>query len=117
MKDVKKNLKVISHNMAKQFLIDCTLSNVRETLVKTAIQYIPNPAAQTAVKVAGFVGYLAAAGHFTKEEKQNIEEALTNMLTGKTSEEIDNEINDLMKKMMEDSANFKSGVEPEGKDA
>lgn len=104
MKDVKKNLKVISRNMTKQFLIDCTIANAKEAVVKTAIQYIPNPAAQMATRVAGFIGYLAVSNYFTKEENQAIAEALTDMLTGgKTSKEIDTEINNLMKKMMENS--------------
>ena len=118
MKDVKKNLKVISRNMTKQFLIDCTISSAEQAVVKTAIQYIPNPAAQIATRIAGFIGYLAVANYFTKEEKQAMEEALTDMLSGgKTSEEIDTEIDNLMKKMMEDSAKRKSGEEPEGQDA
>lgn len=118
MKDVKKNLKVISRNMTKQFLIDCTIANAKEAVVKTAIQYIPNPAAQMATRVAGIIGYLAVSNYFTKEETQAMAEALTDMFTGgKTSEEIDTEINNLMKKMMEDSAKLKSGEEPEGQDA
>ena len=118
MKDVRKNLKVISRNVTKEFLIDCTLSSVEHLIVESAIQYIPHPAAKTAVRVAGFIGYLAVANYFTKEEDRAIAEALTDMLYGgKTSEEIDTEINNLMKKMMEDSAKRKSGEEPEGQDA
>lgn len=118
MKDVKKNLKVISRNMTKQFLIDCTIANAKEAVVKTAIQYIPNPAAQMATRLAGFIGYLAVANYFTKEEKQAMEEALTDMFDAeKTSKELDAEIDNLMKKMMEDSAKRKSGEEPEGQDA
>ena len=118
MKDVKKNLKVISHNMTKEFLIDFTLGIVDHLIVDSVIQYIPNQAVKTAVKVSGYVGYFVAAKHFTKEEQQSINEAIRDMLSkGKTSKEIETEINDLMEKMMEDSAKRKSGEEPEGQDA
>ena len=120
MKDVKKNLKVISHNMTKQFLIDFTLAIVEDLIVDSVIQYIPNQAAKTAVKISGYVGYFVVAKHFTKEEQQSINEAVRDMLSrGKASEEIETEINDLIEKMkmMEDSAKRKSGEEPEGQDA
>ena len=104
MKDVKKNLKVISRNMTKEFLIDFTLAIVEDLIVDSVIQYVPNQAAKTAVKVAGYVGYFVVAKHFTKEEQQSIKEAIRDMLSkGKTSEEIETEINDLMEKMIEDS--------------
>lgn len=104
MKDVKKNLKVISYNMTKQFLVDCTLGNMKDTLVKTAIQHIPNPAAQTAVKVAGIVAYLVAANHFNKEEASKVEAALYDMFAGKSKEEIENEVNEIMQKIQNESA-------------
>lgn len=118
MKDVKKNLKVISRNMTKEFLIDFTLAIVEDLIVDSVIQYIPNQAAKTVVKVSGYVGYFVVAKHFTKEEQQSINEAIRDMLSrSKTSKEIETEINDLMDKMMEDSAKLKSGEEPEGQDA
>ena len=97
MKDVKKNLKAISRNMTKQFLIDFTLIIVEESIVKSAIQYIPHPAAKTAVRVAGVVGYLVASKHFTIEEDLAIVEAIRDMLSGgKTSEEIETETDNII---------------------
>lgn len=117
MKDVKKNLKVISHNVTKQFLVDFTLAFVEDLIVDSVIQYIPNQAAKTAVKAAGYVGYIVAARHFTKEEVQLTSEAIMDMFNrGKTSEEIETEINTLIEKM-EDYVKLKSGEEPEGQDA
>ena len=103
MKDFKKNLKVISRNTTKQFLVYFTLSIMEDLAVNSVIRYIPNQAAKTAVKVSGDVGYFVAAKYFTKEEEQSTREAIRDMLSrGKTSEEIETEITNLMEKMMED---------------
>lgn len=102
MKNVKNNLKVVSRNVAKKLMIECSIASAEDFLVKTIIDFIPNPAAQTAVKVAGFVAYVEASKHFTKEEKHNIHKAFYDMFAGKTDEEIETEINNLVE-TMEDS--------------
>lgn len=88
MNNVKGNLKTISKNITKSFLIDYSIAQGEEALVNQVIGFIPNPAAKTAVKVAGFAGYLVLAKHFTSEEKDKIEVAISDMLLGDKVEKV-----------------------------
>lgn len=92
MKDVKKNLKVISRSMTKEFMIDYAIIKGEEAIVNTAIKYIPNPTAQMAVGAAGFAGSLYVALKFTKEERRDRQAALYDMIAGMSKEELENEI-------------------------
>lgn len=79
MKDVKKNMKIISKSTAKEFLIHFAVSQGEEAIAKKAIEYIPNPTAQMAVRAAGFAGYFYVAIKLTSEERKAKQEALDDM--------------------------------------
>lgn len=108
MKDVKKNMKIISKNFTKEFMIDIVVSKGTDAIVNKAIEFIPNPAAQTAARVAGFAGYIYIAMKLTSEEKQNIESALYDMIFSKNQEDFTDEfMEELNQKLMEDAAKVK----------
>lgn len=105
MKNVKENLKTISKEATKSVLVDLTLDRGRRALVNQIINFIPNPAAKTAVQVAGYVGYFVAANYFTIDEAQKISEAAIDMLYGdKVEKELEKQMNEtieMQKKLKE----------------
>lgn len=108
MKDVKKNMKIISRNVTKDCMIDYFVSKGTDAIVRKAIDYIPNPTAQTAVRVAGFAAYLYIAMKLTTEERNNIEAAFLDMFSGNKEVEVTDELLDeLNQKLMEDAVKTK----------
>lgn len=108
MKDVKKNMKIISRNVTKEFMIDYVISKGTDAIVRKAIDYIPNPTAQTAVRVAGFAAYLYIAMKLTTEERNNMEAAFLDMFSGNKEVEVTDElIDELNQKLMEDAVKTK----------
>ena len=97
MKDVKKNMKIFSKSTAKEFLIDLAIAYGGEAIVKKAIEYIPNPTAQIAVRAAVFAGDVYVAMKLTSEERKASLAALYDMIAGKSQQELYDEImEDLM---------------------
>ena len=108
MKDVKKNMKIISRNVTKECMIDYVISKGTDAIVRKAIDYIPNPTAQTAVRVAGFAAYLYIAMKLTTEERNNMEAAFLDMFSGNKEVEVTDELLDeLNQKLMEDAVKTK----------
>ena len=108
MKDVKKNMKIISKNVAKECMIDYVVSKGTDAIVRMAIDYIPNPTAQTAVRVAGFVAYLYIATKLTTEEINNGEAAFLDMFLGNKKVELTDELLDeLNQTLIEDATKTK----------